>query len=175
MKSVLLFFLMIMAAVFLGLAIAFWYVSRFVDNGGPVRKPPRAVPFRAKHRPVDVTPKLASVSRPSIDATVSPDSADVDGLMQRLAAIEAEQEQQRPTGSAANQFKDDLKRISGIGPKLEGLLNANGIFSFRQISAWQEADIRAIDDLLPAFRGRVQRDDWVGQARRLLDGDAARE
>jgi predicted flap endonuclease-1-like 5' DNA nuclease len=108
------------------------------------------------------------VSRPSIDATVSPDGADIDGLMRRVAAVEEEQPQ--PPATSTEQYRDDLKRISGIGPKLEQILNANGIFNFGQIAAWQEADIQAMDELLPAFRGRVQRDDWVGQARRLCDG-----
>ena len=169
MKAVLLFFLMIMAAVILGIAIAVWYLSRFVENGGSVRKLPSAMPFPEKHRPVDVTPKLTSVSQRPPDAATTRDSADVDGLMRRLAAIEAEQDRQQPTGSDANQFKDDLKRIGGIGPKLEQMLNANGIFSFRQIAAWQEADIQVVDKLLPSFHGRIQREDWVGQAKRLHD------
>ena len=169
MKSAVLFLLMIVAAAVLGLAIAVWYLSRFVENGGPGRQPPRAVPFPEKHRPVDVTPKLPSVSQRPPDTATTRDTADVDGLMRRLAAIEAEQDRQQPAGSDANQFKDDLKRINGIGPKLEQMLNANGIFTFRQIAGWQEADIEAIDKLLPTFRGRVSRDDWVGQAQRLRD------
>jgi len=180
MKAVFLFFLMIIAAVFLGLAIAFWYVTRFVENGGSVRKLPSAVPFPEKHQPVDVTPKLASMSQHPVDATVSPDSADVDGLMRRLAAIEAEQEPRpSPADKAADQQpqsiasrdeqKDDLKRISGIGPKLEEILNTNGINSFHQIAEWQDADIQAMDELLPSFKGRVRREDWVEQARRLRD------
>ena len=177
MKGLFLFLLMVVAAVFLGLAIAVWYLSRFVENGGPVRTSPQAVPFPEKHAPVDVTPKLASLSQQPSDATTTPDSADVDGLMRRLAAIESEQEDRpapadkepKPHRGEAYHEKDDLKRISGIGPKLEGVLNAHGIFSFRQIAAWQATDIDAIDKLLPAFHGRIARDDWVGQARRLRD------
>ena len=56
MKGVLLFFLMIVAAVFLGLVIAYWYLRRLDDNSGRVRKAPRAVPFPEKHPPVDLTP-----------------------------------------------------------------------------------------------------------------------
>jgi NADH-quinone oxidoreductase subunit E len=181
MKAVFLFFLMIIAAVFLGLAIAFWYVTRFVENGGPVRKPPRAVPFPRKHAPVDVTPKLTDLSRPQFSETAKTDGADVDGLMRRLDGIKAESVRQRsPADKAADQQpqpldsnrdgeKDDLKRISGIGPKLEGLLNTSGIVSFHQIAEWQDADIQSIDELLGAFKGRVRRDDWVEQARRLIE------
>lgn len=181
MKSVLLFFLMIMAAVFLGLAIAFWYLSRFPDNGGTVGKPPRAVPLPAKHPPVDVTPASSQLLEHGRNATGTSDGADVDGLMRRLAAIEAGQQHRpaaaekaagqrsQPLDSSRDVEEDDLKRISGIGPKLEQLLHDNGVFNFGQIAEWQEADIEAMDQLLPAFRGRARRDDWVGQAQRLRD------
>jgi len=63
--------------------------------------------------------------------------------------------------------KDNLRLISGIGLKLERLLNRNGIFYFWQIAAWTDRDIEFIDERLGTFRGRVVRDDWVGQADRL--------
>ena len=166
MKGVLLFFLMIVAAVFLGLAIAYWYLRRLDDNSGRMLKAPRTVPFPEKHPPVDVTPSTTSpdLLDHRTDATGTPSGADIDGLMRRLAAIKAKQEQRSAP------VRDDLKRITGIGPKLERMLNANGISKFRQIAGWQDADIQAIDELLPAFHGRIRRDDWVGQARRLRDG-----
>jgi len=178
MKDVLLFFLMIGSAVFLGLMIAFWYLSRFPDNSP--RNAPRVVSFPEKHPPVDITPMTRSLDsgNQQIAPTGSPNDADVDGLMRRLAAIEAEQEH-RPAPADRSQVQqaplarprqemDDLKQISGIGPKLEEILNANGIFQFQQIADWQDADVQAMEELLPAFRGRIRREDWVGQARRLL-------
>ncbi|MEM1273198.1 MAG: NADH-quinone oxidoreductase subunit NuoE [Pseudomonadota bacterium] len=62
--------------------------------------------------------------------------------------------------------KDDLKRISGIGPKLEALLNEMGFWHFHQIRAWGDAEIAWVDARLK-FKGRIQRDDWVGQATQL--------
>ncbi|WEX87459.1 NADH:ubiquinone oxidoreductase [Sinorhizobium garamanticum] len=61
---------------------------------------------------------------------------------------------------------DDLKRISGIGPKLEQLLNARGIRRFADIAAWNEAEVARLDKEL-GFDGRILRDDWVGQAKAL--------
>ena len=61
---------------------------------------------------------------------------------------------------------DDLKRISGIGPKLEQVLNAKGISGFADIAGWSEADVARFDDEL-GFGGRIKRDDWVGQAKAL--------
>ena len=152
MKGVLLFFLMIVAAVFLGLAIAYWYLSRLDDNRGRVRKAPQAVPFPVKHPPVDLTPKLTDFPQHR------PAPAPVD---------KARHPHPQPLGK--NRDRDDLKRISGIGPKLERMLNDKGIFKFGQIAEWQNADVQAMDQLLPAFHGRIRREDWVGQARRLTD------
>jgi NADH-quinone oxidoreductase subunit E len=61
---------------------------------------------------------------------------------------------------------DDLKRISGVGPKLVQVLNSMGIHSFAQIAAWTAEDIARVDDQLK-FGGRILRDDWVGQASAL--------
>ncbi|MEM6306605.1 MAG: 50S ribosomal protein L21 [Pseudomonadota bacterium] len=58
---------------------------------------------------------------------------------------------------------DDLKKISGVGPKLEGLLHENGVFHFDQISAWGPSEIAYMDDKL-SFKGRIERDDWIAQA-----------
>lgn len=70
--------------------------------------------------------------------------------------------------------KDDLKQISGIGPKLERELNRQGVYYFWQVADWQANDIQAMDERLEAFRGRIERDGWVTQARRLMDnGNAA--
>lgn len=59
--------------------------------------------------------------------------------------------------------KDDLKKISGVGPVLEGKLNALGITSFAQIAAFTAEDIAKVDDALN-FKGRIDRDNWLEQA-----------
>ncbi len=64
---------------------------------------------------------------------------------------------------------DDLKKIPGIGPVLEGKLNALGVTRFSQIAAFSDEDIAKVDDRLD-FKGRIQRDDWVGQAKALIEG-----
>jgi NADH-quinone oxidoreductase subunit E len=70
----------------------------------------------------------------------------------------------RVAKKAAN--ADDLKRISGIGPKLEHLLNGLGIRAVAQIAAWTDDDVQQIDAAL-GVDGRIARDNWVGQAKRL--------
>ena len=68
---------------------------------------------------------------------------------------------------------DDLKRIKGVGPKLETLLKSLGVTSFSQIAAWDDDEIDRIDAQLGAFAGRIRRDDWPAQARYLAAGDMA--
>ena len=58
---------------------------------------------------------------------------------------------------------DDLKRISGVGPKLEQLLHGNGVFHFDQIAAWSPEEVAYMDDQL-SFKGRIDRDGWIAQA-----------
>ncbi|MCC1480565.1 50S ribosomal protein L21 [Roseibaca sp. Y0-43] len=61
---------------------------------------------------------------------------------------------------------DDLKKISGVGPKLEGLLHENGVFHFDQIAAWGPSEIAYMDDKL-SFKGRIERDGWIDQAKQF--------
>ena len=63
--------------------------------------------------------------------------------------------------------KDDLKRIHGIGPVLEGMLNALGISQFSQIAAFTADDIHWVTDHIDAFPDRIVRDKWVEQATEL--------
>uniref|UniRef100_UPI000B17A168 dipeptide ABC transporter ATP-binding protein n=1 Tax=Nitratireductor rhodophyticola TaxID=2854036 RepID=UPI000B17A168 len=64
---------------------------------------------------------------------------------------------------------DDLKLISGVGPKLEARLNDLGVYTFAQIAAWKKAERDWADDHL-SFKGRIERDDWVKQAKALAKG-----
>ena len=62
---------------------------------------------------------------------------------------------------------DDLKKIKGIGPKLEGVLNDLGVFyHFDQIASWTAAEVVWVDDRLK-FKGRIDRDGWIAQAEKL--------
>lgn len=62
---------------------------------------------------------------------------------------------------------DDLKRIKGVGPKLEKLLHSMGFYHFDQIAVWTGEEVAWVDDNLEGFKGRVTRDEWIAQARDL--------
>ena len=63
---------------------------------------------------------------------------------------------------------DDLQKIRGIGPKLATMLNDLGFHHFDQIAEWGPEECAWVDSNLEGFRGRVDRDGWVQQARALL-------
>jgi predicted flap endonuclease-1-like 5' DNA nuclease len=71
-------------------------------------------------------------------------------------------------GTATEAEKDDLKMISGIGPFIEERLHALDIFTFSQISKFTTQDINTINDAIIYFSGRIERDEWVAQARELV-------
>ena len=65
---------------------------------------------------------------------------------------------------------DDLKKLSGVGPVLEQKLLDAGVTSFAQIAAWTEADIVEFDEKL-SFKGRIEREGWIEQAKELAKGE----
>ena len=71
-----------------------------------------------------------------------------------------------PRGGVA----DDLKRIKGIGPKLEQLCHSLGFFHFDQVANWTDEEVAWVDANLEGFKGRVTRDQWVAQAKELAKG-----
>jgi predicted flap endonuclease-1-like 5' DNA nuclease len=81
-------------------------------------------------------------------------------------------DEDRPAGllsAARPEGKDDLKLISGVGPKLEETLNELGVYHFDQVAKFDKADIEWVDARL-RFKGRIERDDWMTQARILAQG-----
>ncbi|MCB1518793.1 MAG: 50S ribosomal protein L21, partial [Hyphomicrobiaceae bacterium] len=68
---------------------------------------------------------------------------------------------------------DDLKLISGVGPALEKKLNALGITSLKQVAEFDAAETERVDAELN-FKGRIEREDWIQQAKDLLAGKPPR-
>lgn len=71
-------------------------------------------------------------------------------------------------GSATAEQKDDLKMISGVGPVLEEKLNSLDIYTFEQISKFSEKDREAVNEAIEYFPGRIERDEWISQAKELV-------
>ncbi len=73
-----------------------------------------------------------------------------------------------PTAKPATANEADLKQISGIGPGLEKKLKSAGYISLEQIAKLTDEQIAELEKTVIRFSGRIKRDDWMGQARKLL-------
>jgi len=71
-------------------------------------------------------------------------------------------------GNARKEEADDLTIISGIGGWIQEKLNALDIYTFQQISNFTKEDIVAVTDAIEFFPGRIERDEWILQARELI-------
>jgi len=92
------------------------------------------------------------------------------GLMDTGTGETSTADDDRPAAllSAPEGTPDDLKKIKGIGPRLESLLHGLGVYHFRQIAAFTPDDISWIDQRL-SFKGRIEREKWVEQAKGFAD------
>jgi predicted flap endonuclease-1-like 5' DNA nuclease len=74
-------------------------------------------------------------------------------------------------------LRDNLREIKGIGPAIEKTLNELGIFRYAQVAQMTRYDIERIANRLKGFQSRIEREDWIGQARELAEArvEAANE
>ena len=114
-----------------------------------------------------------SVSASAIAAVVEPASKTKTAKPAAAKATEAKSAAAKATeakpaapkaGKAA--AGGDLKKLSGVGPALEKKLIAAGVTSLEQVAAWTEADATKIDEEL-SFKGRIEREGWIAQAKEL--------
>ena len=98
--------------------------------------------------------------------------APVTAPVAQATEVEAVEDAVRPEAlsGARDGGADDLKMIKGVGPKLEIMLNELGFYHFDQIAGWSAAEVAWVNDNLAGFKGRVSRDNWVEQARKLASG-----
>ena len=71
-------------------------------------------------------------------------------------------------GRAVESERNDLKKIIGIGPFIEEKLNALQIFTYRQIAKFIPLDEQILNEILEFYPGRIERDEWVKQAKELM-------
>ncbi|OAN75861.1 NADH-quinone oxidoreductase subunit E [Jannaschia sp. EhC01] len=130
--------------------------GRQSGDGLPAEAERPAPANRAKGKPADAT-GVAKAEAPAKSKAKPPSKADP------VPTAEVEEQAPELLTAARDGGADDLKRISGVGPKLEGVLNDLGFYHFDQIAAWGPAEIAWVDARLK-FKGRIERDDWVSQA-----------
>lgn len=131
--------------------------------------------FVAFH-PKDRGPALADAQRSGVTssagvASSEPMAQDFEPAPTATAEADAA-DQTRPAAMSAPRESgaDDLKKIKGVGPKLEQMLHGMGFYHYDQIAQWTPAEVAWVDDNLEGFKGRVSRDSWVDQAKTLAAG-----
>ncbi|MEN5246904.1 NADH-quinone oxidoreductase subunit E [Brucella pseudintermedia] len=107
-------------------------------------------------------------------ALKTPSEVKISNAAEKAASVEAKQEyklddKNRPVAMERPEVVDDLKLISGVGPKIEATLHELGIFTYKQVAAWKKAEREWVDGYL-SFHGRIEREDWVKQAKALAKG-----
>ncbi len=105
-------------------------------------------------------PKAKAVAKPKAEKAKAEKKT---ATKAEIPATEAAGKEPANLLKSAKGTADDLKKISGVGPKLEGTLNEVGVYHFWQIAEWGTEEIAYMDDKL-SFKGRIERDDWIKQA-----------
>lgn len=130
----------------------------------PAASAPVLDPAPAPAPPPAPAPTLVAEAEP----TPAQDSAPLARDMSHLRSVRSQalrgQEASRPSGVA-----DDLKRIRGIGVLIEKKLISLGVTSYEQVANWTGADIERVSQILD-FKGRIERENWIEQARILATG-----
>ena len=124
-----------------------------------------------KKTPAKKTPAKKTVA-PKVQAAKIPakkTAANTPTPKTPVAAIASLNDKNRPISIKKPKQADDLKLISGVGPKLESVLHGLGIYTFEQIANWKKVEREWVDGYLK-FKGRIERDDWINQARALAKG-----
>lgn len=137
--------LLLLAAI--GGGVAGWILRGSGVNLSSIRLPAKTTPSVPVNTGAGTVSQGGETYNPGVQ-TSSPDPAD--------------------TPPATPQQDNDLTAIKGLGPKAAEALKAEGVTRFSQIASWSNADINRFDALLNA-RGRIARENWVGQARALSE------
>ncbi|MCC5983688.1 MAG: NADH:ubiquinone oxidoreductase [Rhodobacteraceae bacterium] len=124
---------------------------------------PRSAPPKAESAPT-VPASAPAATAPAATAPAATAPAE--------AAPEAEGTKPQPLDAPVGE-KDDLKQITGVGPVLEDKLNGLGVYHFWQIAGWSDDEIAWVDGFLN-FKGRISRDDWIGQAKTLAESSPSK-
>lgn len=158
------------AAIAAATAIGFGVTSHFAG-----------VMFGAMQGMAEAAQKVGSGAETVSDEEVQPSApvkASKVGVAEKAAPVEKAEvvekpvkpkRSSKPVARVVETAADDLKKIAGIGPKLEQVLNGMGIRRYQDIARWTDKDVQRVDEQL-GFSGRIARDGWVESAKALIRG-----
>lgn len=121
---------------------------------------------------------IFAASRTTKVETIAKDVLDdgADPAARNQALIDAPSKTVSVGDAGSTQTSDktqELTQIKGLGPKIATLLGEMGVSNIAQIASWNDTEIARIDAELGRFKGRIERDNWVEQAKQLSAGDKA--
>ena len=135
-----------------------------VEEAAPAEEPAEAEEAPEEDPAPEPEPEPEAEAEPEPVAAAVPAEEDVHPSEAMLAELEGVQPEQvdQPDGGG-----DDLTKISGIGPRIAEVLNEQGIWTYAQIAAWTPENATWIENHL-SFKGRVERENWIEQAKELM-------
>ncbi len=130
------------------------------NEGGPEEKAPRAAKAKGAKaaKAVAVNEERATKSDSKAEPVAKKEKAASEGA--RVDEARGMVYDSRPAEV------DDLEVIGGVGPVLAEKLNSIGVYRFEQIANWTERNVQEFDELL-SFKGRIEREEWIEQAKAL--------
>lgn len=151
-------------------------IQGILKNEGAVRVDGSGEPFNTSLTSEEDLASIATATTNTIEESVveTIEEPKTEPVKEKLALSEDEKSARLDViknimGEANADSKDDLKQISGVGPKYEQTLNDIGIYNFDQVSKMTPEAIKAIEEITQYFPGRIERDDWIGQATKLMN------
>lgn len=174
---------LIVAGAIIGVALILWLLLRFarrrqsLDSAAPPAiDGEKGDPYAVSRERAYMPPATPAPAEPVSVADPAPPLRDRDediDVSQPVVALPGDF-----VGIAfpphATDHPDPLTRLKGVGPKLEALLNEEGITRYEQLASLDDASLAALDERLGTFKGRLARDRVPEQARLLASGDTAR-
>lgn len=146
--------LLLLVAFLLGCVVGY-FARRFSGRSAPAAPAPQATPLPVEPAPVS-----------SMPAAETPPAAKPVPARAAPKKPAAKKPAPAPKAPKSPPLPDDLKKIRGIGPRIEAGLNSHGVYRYAQIARWSRKRITELDTHL-TLRGRIDREQWVEQAKAL--------
>jgi len=169
--------LLMLLAFLIGCILGCLFRTMFAADQAPAAKPAKTSVSKTQAVAADASkpePKPAAVSKVKPEPEPKPEiqPAASKPAAKTAAAAVATGKPVRPKGlpGARDGKPDKLQMISGVGPKLEKTLHGLGYFHFDQIAAWGKDQVDWVDEHL-RYKGRIERDEWIAQAKLLAEDD----
>jgi len=118
------------------------------------------------------TPAMLTSQKEEVEASVINDDT-LQTIVKEESGINSSEDEDKPEllSSPRGGKADDLKEISGIGLKIEETLHELGVYHFEQIASWTKENVEWVNEHLLVFKGRIERENWVEQAKKLAAGE----